>query len=139
VRQEDLNATSCAPLGESPGIVKADLNGDGKEDYGVLLRLNYTGKETIWQGAKLREAQFALVMFIDQGQGKFMARVVRRYTDTVPSSVVIEPQAAGNVRHRGSGKDVQLPQAGIVMAFCEKSATIYYLEGNRVRSIPVSD
>lgn len=139
VRTEDLDASACAPLRENPGIVTADLNGDGRQDSGVLLRLRYTGKETTWQGKVLREAQFAFVMFLDQGRGEFKSRVVHRYTDDVPSSVTIDLEPPGIVRHRGTGKEVRLPHPGIMMSFCEKSATIYYLVGNRLRSIPVSD
>ncbi len=139
VRPADVDASSCGPRGKSPGLVATDLNGDGRQDFGVLLMLKYTGKETPWQGKVLREAQFAFVMFVGDGGGDLKPRVVRRYTDYLPSSVVIELEAPGIVRHRETGKDVRLTHPGILMSFCEKSAAIYYLAGNRLRSIPVSD
>ena len=97
VRPADVDARSCGPIGESPGMVATDLNGDGRQDFGVLLMLKYTGKETPWQGKVLREAQFAFVMFVRHGGGGLEARVVRRYTEYQPSSVVIELEAAGIV------------------------------------------
>jgi hypothetical protein len=139
VASEDMDGTACAPLGESPGLVAADLNGDGRQDYGVLLRLKYTGKETRWQGTLLREAQFSFVIFIGQGDGEFRTRVVRRYTDDIPTSVTIGLREPGVIRHRITGKDIRLARPGIMMSFCEKSATIYYLDGDKLRSIPFSD
>src|SRR5687768_11777275 len=59
VRQQDVDAVACAPLGDSPGLVRADLNNDGRHDYGVLLRLKFTGKERVWQGKPFKEAEFA--------------------------------------------------------------------------------
>ena len=135
VRPADVDASSCGPLGKSPGLVATDLNGDGRQDYGVLLMLKHTGKETPWQGKVLREAQFAFVMFVGGAGGDLTPRVVQRYTEYVPSSVVIELEAAGIVRHRETGKDVRLTHPGLLMSFCEKSGAIYYLAGNRLRSI----
>lgn len=137
VAREDLDATSCGPLGKRPGIVFTELNEDGGMDYAVLLRLKDTGNETTRQRHVGRPAQFAFVMFLAEG-GTFTAHLVRRYTDDVPSAVAIASQAPGIVRHRWTGSEVRLPHPGVLMSFCEKFATIYYLEGNRVRAIPVA-
>src|SRR5262245_8585970 len=35
----EVDPVGCNPLGQSPGLVRADLNGDGQNDYAALLKL----------------------------------------------------------------------------------------------------
>ena len=139
VTAHEVDATACAPVGQAPGLVRADFNGDGRDDYAALLKTKETGKETIWEGKKLREARFSFVLFLDDGNGGYKPRVVRRYTDFVPTAVVLDLQPAGNVRHRETHKTVKLANPGVMLSFCEKSATTYFIAAGKIRSIPVAD
>jgi hypothetical protein len=139
VGAEEVDAIACHPLEKSPGLVRADLNGDGRDDYAVLLKTRETGKETLWEGKKLREARFAFALFIDDGKGSYKPRIVRRFTDFVPVAVVLDLQPAGSVRHRETRKNIHAPNAAVTLSFCEKSATTYYMDGGKLRSIPIAD
>ena len=139
VNAKEVDATACQPVGDSPGLVHADFNGDGRQDYAVLLKTSVSKKETVWQGKSLREARFSFVLFLDDGTGGYRARVVRRYADFVPTAVVIDPQPAGKVRHRETHKHIRVPNPAVMLSFCEKSATTYYLVGDKIRSIPIAD
>lgn len=139
VSAKEVDATSCQPVGNSPGLIRADFNGDGQQDYAVLLKIRVNKKETIWEGKSLREARFAFVIFLDDGAGGFRPRVIRRYDDFVPTAVVIDLQPAGKIRHRETHKDVQVPMPAVVLSFCEKSATAYYLVDDKFRLIPIAD
>jgi hypothetical protein len=119
--------------------VKGDFNGDGRDDYAALLKTKETGKETTWEGRKLREARFAFVLFLDDGNGGYTPRVVRRYVDFVPTSVVLDLQPAGRVRNRETRQNVGLSNPGVTLSFCEKSATTYFISDGKIRSISVAD
>lgn len=139
IKAQEVDATACHPVGEYPGLVRADLNGDGREDFAALLKTKETGKVTSWEGKTLRETRFLFVLFIDDGGGGYKPRVVRRYTDFVPTAVVIDLQPPGKVRHRETHKDIQMPNAGVTLSFCEKSAMTYYMSGDKIRSVPIAD
>lgn len=139
VGAQEVDVTACQPVGDSPGLLRADFNGDGRDDYAALLKTGETGKETTWEGRKLREARFSFVLFLDNGSGGYQPRVVHRYTDFIPTAVVLDLQPAGNVRHRETHKNVRIPNPGVMLSFCEKSATTYFLVGDKIRSIPISD
>ncbi len=139
VDAKDVDATACQPVGDTPGLAHADFNGDGRQDYAVLLKTSVSKKETVWQGKSLREARFSFVLFLDDGTGGYRARVIRRYADFVPTAVVIDIQPAGKVRHRETHKHIRVPNPAVMLSFCEKSATTYYLVGDKIRSIPIAD
>lgn len=139
VTAHEVDATACAPVGQAPGLVRGDFNGDGRDDYAALLKTKETGKETIWEGKKLREARFSFALFLDDGSGGYKPRVIRRYTDFIPTAVVLDLQPAGNVRHRETHKNVKLSNPGVTLSFCEKSATTYFMAAGRIRSIPIAD
>lgn len=138
VAPRDVDETACAPVGQAPGFLHADFDGDGREDYAALLKKE-TGKEKTWEGRTLREARFSFVLFIDDGSGGYKPRVIRRYVDFIPTAVVLDLQPAGNVRHRETRKNVKLPNPGVMLSFCEKSATTYYIVDGKIRSVPIAD
>lgn len=139
VDAQDVDATACKPVGESPGIMRADFNGDRRDDYAVLLKTRETGKEKNWHGKTLREAHFSFVLFIDDGNGGYGQRTIRRYSDFIPTAVVLDLQPAGHVRHRETRKSVHIPHPGVTLSFCEKSAKTYYLIDDKIRSVPIAD
>jgi len=138
VTAREVDATACAPVGKAPGLVRADFDGDGRDDYAALLK-KQTGKEKLWEGRTLHEARFSFVLFMRDESGEYKPRVVRRYADFIPTAVVLDLQPAGNVRHRETRKNVKLPNPGVMLSFCEKSATTYFIVAGKIRSVPISD
>jgi hypothetical protein len=139
VSPRQVDATACAPVGRSPGVVRADFDGDGRDDYALLLKTRDTGKVTIWEGKALRQAEFAFAFFLADGSGGFKARVVQRYLSYLPTSEVIQLQPAGRIRQMETNRTITLKHPGVTLVFCEKSATTYYLAAGKILSIPVAD
>jgi hypothetical protein len=139
VSVKEVDSTSCQSVGDSPGLVRADLNGDGRQDYAVLLKTKVSKEETIWEGKTLHEAQFALMLFLADRDGGFRARTLHRYADFVPTAVVINLQPPGVVRNRETHRTVRVQHPGVTLIYCEKSATTYYLADDKVHSIPIAD
>ena len=139
VAPEEVDTKACAPAGPTPSLVRGDFDGDGREDYAALLKLKETGKEAIWAGHKLKEAKFSFVLFISDVNGGYKPRVVRSYTDFVPTAVVLDLQAPGAIRNRETRKYTNLSNPGVTLSFCEKSATTYFIKAGAIKSIPVAD
>jgi hypothetical protein len=139
VGAEDVDPSACRPVGEKPGLVQADFNGDGRDDYAVLLKTKETDKKTTWQGTELREAEFAFAFLLDDASGGYKQMIVRRYSDFVPTGVVLDLQAPGDVHDRETHKDIQIFNPSVILSFCEKSATAYFVTGGEIHSIPIAD
>jgi len=139
VRAADIDQASCGPVSENAGLLQADFNGDGRQDYASLLKPGETGKETKWQGVLLRESAFSFVFFIDDGNGGLKTVTAHRYSNFIPSTVIIDLQQSGDILNRQAGRNVSLPNPGERFSFCEKSAQVYFFLGDRLRSFPISD
>jgi len=94
---QDVDGGGCDPLGQSPGLVRLDLNGDGAEDYAVLLKLRQAETTSSTETQRLR---IAFILFISDGKGNFSARTVRTVVDTYPVGLTLDMHPAGVVRNR---------------------------------------
>jgi hypothetical protein len=139
VRPEDIDSKSCQPVGSSPSIVHSDLTGNHRDDFALLLKTKDTGKQTIWQGKNLKEAQFALMLFRDDGRGGYVARRLKTFTDFVPLAAYIDLEPAGKVHNAFTNRDVATDHPAVSLVFCEKSEAVYYIQGDKVSVVPVSD
>jgi hypothetical protein len=135
----DVDLSSCPSAGNAPGIVANDFAGNGRRDYAVLVKTKVAKEETIWQDKKLREASLALVLFVDDGDGKYTRRILKRFDDFVPVGAMVKVQPPGAVVDRESNKRVAIPHAAVTLILCEKSAMTYYLEEGKVKSVPTAD
>jgi hypothetical protein len=139
ISNADVDSLACQPITSNPGLLRADFNGDGRDDFAALIKLQETGRVKEWEGRSLREARFSFVLFLDDGVGGYRTRVVRKYLDFIPSSVVIDIQTAGVIKHRETKRDILIPHTAVTLSFCEKSATAYYFVGKKIHSVPVAD
>jgi hypothetical protein len=112
-----------------------DLNGDSAEDFAVLLKLERDGSATRHDS----QWPILLVFFLNDGNGGYAARSVRSVSASYPFGVTLTLQPAGVVRNRSTGANVTLANPGVMLSFCEKSAATYYLDGNRIRGVPIAD
>ncbi|SRR6266568_7001538 len=139
LQANQVDVKSCAPVPKSPGLVRADLNGDGLEDIAVLLKTRVAEEITAWEGKELREADFVFVIFLNDGKGSYAARTVDKFSDFIPAAVTLSISPPAKIRPLGVKKDITLTSPAIVLTFCEKSAAAYTVVGNRVKEIPLSD
>jgi len=139
LQANEIDVKSCAPVPKSPALVRADLNGDGLEDVAVLLKTFVSNEITIWQGQKLRRANFLFVIFLNDGKGGYLARPLDQFEGHIPVGASIDLRAPGKLRPMGAKKNMILSNPAIVLTYCEKSAAAYVVTGTRVSEIPLSD
>ncbi|MGH9578479.1 MAG: hypothetical protein ACRD3R_13655, partial [Terriglobales bacterium] len=71
---ENIDEHSCGAVQKRPGLVVADFNGDGREDYAVLVK-SEVKEAREWQGQKLKLVEVKLVALI-QGAMKTLEAIV---------------------------------------------------------------
>jgi len=129
----------CGPVPKTASLVSVDLNGDGLTDAATLVKIRETGKVVPWNGAQLREAEFAFAIYLAQKDGTFVRTFIKRFLDYMPVDSFIGPVPTGTVHNRETNRDVTIAHPGVMLVHCGKSAAAYYMSGNRVHIIPTAD
>ena len=138
--KDDVDAKECGDtLPHQPGLVVADLKGNSKQDFAVLVKTGETGKVTEWEGKKLRLTNYAFAIFLDDGNGAFTLKLVKRFQDYAPLAAYIDLQPPGKVTDQDNGKNVTLQHPGVSLVFCEKSASLYHLVGQEIKTVQLAD
>lgn len=139
VREQEIDSMACNPVPRNPSFVHADFNADGHEDYAALLKIKETGRVVDWQGKKLREAKFALVLLLGDGKDGFKPKIVSQFTSYIPTATTISILPSGKLRDRDSKKNIEMKTSGVALSFCEKSTTAYYISHGQIRAISLVD
>jgi hypothetical protein len=134
----DMDVGSCGQLHNDPGVVKADFNGDGWVDYAVLLKRK-TDKKTEWKGQALLVIELSFVVFLSEKDGALRPMVLDRSETHMPSIVGLSVRKPGTIREWDSERSIKLQFAGIERFYCEKSAAVFYWNGEKFDQIPISD
>jgi hypothetical protein len=134
VQPNEFDPSPCKPMNPSLNTIKADLAGNHRDDFAILVKTK-TGKIITWNGRNLTEAQFSLIVFINDGHGDYEVKKLTSFTDYTPLSVNLQLVPAGQLHDIVSKQDVKTEHPAISLTFCEKSTTAYYLRGDRVDTI----
>jgi len=129
----------CEQVPRTPGLVKADFNGDGFEDAAVLLKTHVASEVKTWEGQTYREANLVFVIFLSDGKGGYLTPTQDKYKNLIPAMLFLDVIPPGKVRDIEAGKDVVLQNPGVMLTFCGKSAAAYAVTGSTVKEIPLSD
>jgi len=139
LQTNEIDLRECDAPTSTPGLVKADFNGDGLEDAAVLLKVLVFPQLKGPPGEQYREANFLFVVFLNDGKGGYRALMQDKYYNHIPSMMYMEPIRPTKIRNIETGKDVVLRNPGVMLIFCGKSAAAYSVTGNKVSEIPISD
>jgi hypothetical protein len=139
LRAADVNTKSCESTPESPTLVRADLNGDGREDVAALLTTSVSEDIRVIDGQQYRKSSLRLVFFLNDGKGSYSTRTVRSFVAFVPIGAYISVQAPGTIRPLGSETGVTLSNPGVVLTFCEQSEAVYAVVDGHIRMFVLSD
>jgi hypothetical protein len=139
LRLGDMDEASCTlSAKDTPGLVRADLDGNGHADYATLLRTP--------KGAGDRNPRISLVVFMADAGGRLTPVVLDAYDYAQPSIEGLARQEPGLVRATEAfdapGPDqVVLRRPGFARYYCEKSEAVYYWDerGKRFGEIWTAD
>jgi hypothetical protein len=135
LQPSEMDVKGCFKSLPSPGLVRGDFNGDGREDVAVLLKTRVTDEVKTLEGQEFREADFMLVIFLNNGQGGYHIRIADKFSDYIPITGYISIRPPGQVRPFWAEKDIAIRNPAVALNFCERSETIYTVTGTRVRKI----
>ncbi len=139
VTPAEIDSKSCAPIPNDPTLLRADFNGDGREDVAVIAKLSESNAPVQWHGETLHRARLALALFLDNGRGGYTLKIAKRFSSYIPLATYIDLIPIGTIHNRETGRSIQLRNPGIALVFCEKSTSGFYFHGHSVRQVPLVD
>ena len=88
LRAAQVDTESCGKVADSPGLVRADFNGDGLEDAVAILVTNIVRESKHWNGKEYRDANFRIVLFLNDGKGGYVVRELGKFTNQIPATLL---------------------------------------------------
>jgi hypothetical protein len=133
LQPSEMNVKGCFMSLPSPGLVRGDFNGDGREDVAVLLKTRVADEVRTLGGQEFRGADFMLVILLNDGHDGYHVRIADKFSDYIPITGYISIRPPGKVRPSLEEKDIAIRNPTVALNFCERSETIYTVTGTRVR------
>ncbi len=140
LQASEIDMRECESVPKTPGLVKADFNGDGFEDAAALL-VTYDSRETyVSEGVKYRKATFLFVILLNDGKGGYTTPTRDTFQGSIPGWSFLTLVPAPQVIHGQEGKnleerDLALQNPAVMLTFCSKGASVYAVTGFKVREL----
>lgn len=134
-----LNTEDCDFGQADPGVVMADFDGDGAIDFAVLFESASPEGVVEWAGRKWPRVQVVLNAYLGNRDKTLRTVTLMRLEDYHPISMFIGLQVPGRVAEFDTTHDVSLARPGILLTYCGKASIVYYWDGTKFVSIPISD
>jgi len=115
----------CGAAQRREQLLRADFNGDGRQDYAVLLRI---GEPEGKPGEALKTVPLWGVVFLANRDGRYRPFILFKDTDAMfPSRRVLWVQAPGKVHHGAHPERVlTLKHPAVGSMLCESTAKVFY-------------
>jgi hypothetical protein len=125
LRADEILAERCGPEHRRDQVVRGDLNGDGRVDYALLMRI---GAPRAVAGEALGSVSVWAVVFLARRDGLYRPFILSKSDDVmIPSRQVIALQPPGKVRHGAHPERMlTLKQPGVAAIVCEGTEKVYY-------------
>lgn len=122
---DDVLADRCGTEHRRDQVVRGDLNGDGRADYAVLVRV---GAPQAVSGEPVKSTSVWAVVFLGRRDGLYRPFILAKWDDVMmPSRRVIALQPPGKVHHGAHPERVlTLKQPGVRSILCAGTETVYY-------------
>lgn len=122
---DEILAERCGAEHRRDQIVRGDLNGDGRVDYAVLMRI---GAPRAVPGEALKSVSVWAVAFLARRDGLYRPFILSKWDEMmIPSRRVIALQPPGQVHHGAHPERVlTLKQPGVASILCEGTEKVYY-------------
>ena len=130
VRADEILEERCGAVHRREQIFRADFNGDGRQDYAVLLRV---GEPAGKPEEKLRTAPLWGVVFLAKRDGRYRPFILFKDDDAmIPSRRALWIEPPGPVRHGAHPERVlTLKRPAVGSMLCEGTAKVFYWVGLR--------
>ena len=125
LRADEILVERCGAEHGRDQVVRADLNGDGRADYAVLLRI---GEPKAVAGEALKSASVWAVVFLARRDGLYRSFILSKRDDVmIPSRLVLALRPAGRVQSGGQpARVLTLKQPAVASILCGGTERIYY-------------
>lgn len=140
LRASEIDMRECEAVPRTPGLLKADFNGDGFEDAAALIVTGISNQPFTSEGVTYRRASLLFAIFLNDGKGGYSTPTADKYRNLIPAMMFVDLiPAERRIRNIEADKEVVLANPAVMLTFCGKSAAAYTVSGTRVEEIPLSD
>lgn len=133
LRRGNLSPLCVAVPDEAGGVMSADFDSDGNDDYAVLVNLGRS-KENLEPGVTLFDV--ALVAFMAKKGGGFRRIELDRY-EGFSLAFWLREEPEGEVLDEQRRETVPIPNTSIYVDYCGGGA-VHYWQGGKFNDIEVS-
>jgi hypothetical protein len=134
LRRSNLSPLCTAVPDEASGVMSADFDGDGNDDYAVLVNLGRS-KEKPEPGETLFDV--ALFAFMAEKGGGFRRIELDRY-EGFSLAFWLREEPEGELLDEQRGATVTIPNTGIYVDYCG-GGTVHYWQGGKFNTVETSD
>jgi hypothetical protein len=140
----DWSDPDCGkPTNRDKTAIQADFNGDGLDDFAVLLfGSKKEAKKNWWQFGDSKSSKLKLVVFLAAKSGTFNKYELDEMDQSIPIwhvMSIIEPGAVFAVDSPSPDGKIFLKHPGIALIRCGGGAGAFYWEGNQFRTANIGD
>lgn len=136
----DVSMPDCGNVGSKPGVVQVDLDGDGDEDLGVLLRSNIPIRSKQLGKSTIDYWEFIFAVMLNDGiGGQYTVQKVDEYQDSLPISAYLAVNPPGTAKEYETGREIDIKHSSISLVFCGKSESITYWTSKGLKRVWLSD
>ncbi len=121
----------CGPESPTaPGWFTADLDGDGRADYAVLLMSDKPTLTVYLDDQDYPTYDARLTAYLSQPDGKLREHEVYAFHESLPTIRGIAPRAPAKALDATTNRPARPRQTGINFFSCGQFAVVYYWQGN---------
>jgi hypothetical protein len=128
----DTSYAGCAPAAApGPGWFAADLDGDGRTDYAVLLVSDQPTWTVHLDDQDYPTYDARVVAYLAQPDGRLREREVYAFHESLPTIRGIAARAAPGVPDARPGSPTRPARTGIAFVSCGQFEVVYHWKGGR--------
>lgn len=135
----EVDEKECDIKSRQSGVITGDFNGDGKNDYAVLVQLKKIKKDSKGKDEDFEGVDINLLVLMQNSNGSFDKYILEKTEGYWTGMIFIALEATGIKHEFDTSKPVRLKNPGVALVYCGKSKVDFYWHGHGFKDIKIAD
>jgi len=136
----DLRDPACRrALGAHPGWIEADLDGDGRPDFGALLVDARPSRIVRFDGRDYPVYAAQVLLLLGRAGGRYEERLLYDFSDALPTSRGLLLEPPHRIRDVQSQRSRTLRQPALTFLSCGQFSVVYAWDGKNFVPMKTAD